>query len=158
MVAAAAVVALAGCGTSAPRLSPHDEASFTRINGLVATFQGLEGQVATGTVAGSKVNGLAEYARIERPRIKRLDKAARQLRLVVGSLDDRKAAALYTPLAKALDQEARDFESLLTSVTRGDLKGVRRVYAHLDQDRHRINQVAREQLPKVQAYAKTLDR
>ena len=29
----------------------------------------LEGEVATGTVAGSKVNGLAEYVRIERPRI-----------------------------------------------------------------------------------------
>jgi hypothetical protein len=108
---------LAGCGSSSPKLSSHDQAALKRIGALLATFRGLEAQISADTIAGSRVSSRSQYIRIERPRIEQLGSTAQQLRHEVSSLDDSKITGLYAPLADAVDKEANDLTLFLNAST-----------------------------------------
>ena len=149
----------AGCGSSQSAssqrtLSAHDKASLRQINNLVSSFRKLEGEVGGDTIAGSKIRSRRQYIGTEKPRIEELSRTAQRLRLAVSSLDDTHLAALYTPLAEALDQEAGHVQLFLNTLIEGDVRALPKIYNRLGQDEQHINNVALEQLPKVRAYAR----
>lgn len=153
------LIGAAGCGssqsTSSQRtLSAHDQAALKEINSLTSSFLQLEREVGADTIAGSKIRSRSQYIRTEKPRIDKLNRTVQQLRLAVGSLDDTHLAALYTPLAEATDQEAGDLQLFLNTLIQGHVAALQGIYTRLEQDEHRIDNVALEQLPKVRAYAR----
>jgi hypothetical protein len=149
----------AGCGSSQSAssqrtLSAHDQDSLKQINNLVSSFLKLESQVGADTIAGSKIRSRTQYIGTEKPRVDELSRTAQRLRLVVSSLDDTHLAALYTPLAEALDQEAGHLRLFLNTLIQGDVGVLPKIYKRLGQDEQHINSVTLEQLPKVRAYAR----
>lgn len=135
-------------------LSAHDRASLRRINDLVSSFRKLEGKIAADTIAGSKIHSRSQYVRDDKPRIDKLSRTTQQVRLAVGSLDDTHLAALYTPLAEALDREAGHFQLFLNTLVQGSVSALPKIYKQLGQDEQHINNVVLEQLPKVRAYSR----
>jgi hypothetical protein len=146
--------ATAASGSSQRTLSAHDQAALKQINSLTSSVRQLEGKVAGDTIAGSKIRSRSQYIRTEKPRIDKLNRTAQRLRLAVGFLDDVHLAALYTPLAEAIDQEGGDLALFVNTLVQGDGHALQKIYTRLGQDEQHINNVALEQLPKVRAYAR----
>jgi hypothetical protein len=145
-----------GSSGSSQSLSKHDQAAFAQINRLVTEFIAQERMIAKDTIAGSKITSAADYVRRDGSRITQINETAQQIRLDVGSLNDRAASKLYDPLSEALSQEADDLSLFLKSIKAGGASAIQQAYDRIGADEEHINNVVLQQLPKVQAYAKKL--
>jgi hypothetical protein len=143
-------------GQTAQRtISAHDQADLKHMHDLTSSFGQLEGKIAADTSSGSsKFRSLSQYIQAEKPRIDTLNSTAHQFRLAVGSFDDTHVTALYTPVAKAMEQEGSDWALLLNTVIQGDRTGMQKAYGRVGQDEQHINNVVLQQQPKIRAYAR----
>lgn len=148
---------LAACGESGTKLSDSDEAAIAQFGKTVGEFRTVSNTVWEQTAQGSTIASPQEYVEKVGPKIERLDELATDLRSTVAGIENAELQALEQPLTDAISNHAQAMAGVLAAVKAKDNEAVAETYEKAQKTGARMHEVAGAQLPKVEAFGKTLE-
>lgn len=151
------VPVLAACGDSEAGISESDTKAVKAFGQTVNEFRVLAADVWEQTAEGTTVSGPQEYVAKVGPKIDRLEELAFDLRGTVAGIEDVELRELEQPLTDAISELAAALGDVLEAVKAKDNAAIRSAGAKAQKAAKRMYKVAEEQLPKVEAWGKTLD-